>query len=65
MKIDRKQFAKAVYKLVNEVPCGRVMTYGQVAAILGMPRCAQYVGWALHWSDFEKVPYQYSFLRKP
>lgn len=58
MKIDSKQFAKSVYKLVNQIPYGKVMTYGQVAAILGFPRCAQYVGWVLHWSDFEKVPYQ-------
>lgn len=58
MKIDSKQFAKTVYKLVNEIPTGRVMTYGQVAAILGFPRCAQYVGWALHWANQEKVPYQ-------
>ena len=34
------------------------MTYGQIAAILGHPRAAQYVGWCLHWSDFNKVPYQ-------
>ena len=58
MKIDSKIFAKNVYKLVNQIPYGRVMTYGQIAAVLGLPRCAQYVGWALHWADQEKVPYQ-------
>lgn len=58
MNINQKVFAKNVYKVVNQIPSGRVMTYGQVAAILGFPRCAQYVGWVLHWSDFEKVPYQ-------
>jgi len=58
MKIDRKKFSASVYKLVNKIPRGKVMTYGQIAAILGFPRCAQYVGWCLHWSDFEKVPYQ-------
>jgi len=56
-KIDSKVFAKNVYKLVNQIPHGRVMTYGQIAAIMGFPRCAQYVGWALHWADQDKVPY--------
>lgn len=58
MNIDSKQFAKLVYEIVNEIPRGRIMTYGQIAAILRFPRCAQYVGWALHWSNQEKVPYQ-------
>ena len=58
MNLDSKVFAKNVYQLVNEIPVGRIMTYGQIAAILGLPRCAQYVGWALHWADQEKVPYQ-------
>ncbi|HRY59823.1 MAG TPA: MGMT family protein [Patescibacteria group bacterium] len=58
MKINSKVFAKNVYKIVNQIPRGRVMTYGQIAAIIGQPRCAQYVGWALHWADQKKVPYQ-------
>ena len=58
VKIDSKVFAKNVYKLVNQIPRGRIMTYGQIAAIMGFPRCAQYVGWALHWADQKKVPYQ-------
>lgn len=44
--------------MVRAIPYGRVMTYGQVAACLGYPRAAQYVGWVLHWSDFNDVPYQ-------
>jgi methylated-DNA-protein-cysteine methyltransferase-like protein len=34
------KFARAVYTLVRRVPRGRVVTYGQVAAILGTPRRA-------------------------
>ena len=40
-------FARAVYSLVRRVPRGRVVTYGQVAAILGHPRAARAVGTAL------------------
>jgi len=42
------KFARAVYALVRDVPRGRVVTYGQVAAILGHPRAARAVGTALH-----------------
>ena len=41
-------FFEAVYRVVREVPRGRVTTYGQVAALLGSPRAARTVGWALH-----------------
>lgn len=30
------------------IPEGRVASYGQIAAILGNPRAARTVGWALH-----------------
>jgi len=41
------KFARAVYALVRDVPRGKVVTYGQVAAILGHPRAARAVGTAL------------------
>ncbi len=40
-------FYSRVYKLVKKIPKGKVATYGQVAALLGQPRAAQAVGWAL------------------
>lgn len=40
-------FHRLVYRLVRRVPRGRVVTYGQVAAILGQPRGARAVGTAL------------------
>ena len=43
---DEGFFAR-VYALVRHVPRGRVVTYGQVAAMLGVPRGARAVGWAL------------------
>lgn len=36
-----------VYQLVRGIPRGRVMTYGQVARSVGVPRGARAVGWAL------------------
>jgi methylated-DNA-protein-cysteine methyltransferase-like protein len=40
-------FHGQVYAVVREVPAGRVTTYGDVATILGSPRVARQVGWAL------------------
>jgi methylated-DNA-protein-cysteine methyltransferase-like protein len=37
-----------VWRLVRRVPPGRVVTYGQVAAMLGRPRAARAVGRAMH-----------------
>ncbi len=40
-------FFEQVWALVATLPRGRVLTYGQVAALLGVPRGARAVGWAL------------------
>ena len=40
-------FHRAVYRLVREIPRGQVVTYGQIAAILGWPRAARAVGQAM------------------
>jgi methylated-DNA-protein-cysteine methyltransferase-like protein len=57
-KAGRKQAARAVskadgffvrvYALVARIPRGRVATYGQIARMLGAPRAARTVGWAMH-----------------
>jgi methylated-DNA-protein-cysteine methyltransferase related protein len=41
-------FFAAVWQIVAKVPVGKVVTYGQIAAMLGNPRAARTVGWALH-----------------
>ncbi|MBI2426292.1 MAG: MGMT family protein [Candidatus Kerfeldbacteria bacterium] len=41
-------FYVRVYAAVRKIPCGRVTTYGQIAAMCGSPRGAQLVGWALN-----------------
>lgn len=43
-----KNFFTRVYEFVKNVPCGKVVTYGDVARGIGAPRCARQVGWALH-----------------
>jgi methylated-DNA-protein-cysteine methyltransferase-like protein len=37
----------AVYAIVRRIPEGRVATYGQIARLLGLPRHARQVGYAL------------------
>jgi len=40
-------FDRTVHRLVGRIPPGRVATYGQIAALLGVPRAARAVGSAL------------------
>ena len=37
-----------IYAVVRRIPRRRVATYGQVAALAGLPRHARQVGYALH-----------------
>ena len=36
-----------IYDIVAQIPSGKVATYGQIAAMAGMPRGARVVGWAM------------------
>jgi methylated-DNA-protein-cysteine methyltransferase related protein len=40
-------FFARVWALVRQIPRGRVASYGQIAALLGVARGARAVGWAL------------------
>ncbi|NLF44877.1 MAG: MGMT family protein [Syntrophomonadaceae bacterium] len=40
-------FFKQVYDIVEQIPYGRVVSYGQIARMLGRPRAARVVGWAM------------------
>lgn len=52
-------FYEAVYRLVRKIPRGRVMTYGQIATILGCPRASRAVGYAMRASGRQDdVPWQ-------
>ncbi len=41
-------FFERVYGMVEQVPCGMLATYGQIAALIGAPGRARHVGYALH-----------------
>jgi methylated-DNA-protein-cysteine methyltransferase-like protein len=61
MAEQRPRFYTHVYRLVAQVPKGKVVTYGQVAALVGAPRAARAVGMALRYLPRElsqKVPWQ-------
>ncbi|MCL2592461.1 MAG: MGMT family protein [Defluviitaleaceae bacterium] len=40
-------FFSEVYKIVEQIEYGQVMSYGQIAKILGRPRGARVVGYAM------------------
>ena len=52
-------FFEQVYEVVRLIPTGKVASYGQIARLLGNPRAARTVGWALHsMPDESDVPWQ-------
>jgi methylated-DNA-protein-cysteine methyltransferase-like protein len=44
-----------VYEVVTHIPAGKVMTYGQIAKIIGAPT-PRVVGFALHANKSAEVP---------
>ena len=36
-----------IYEVAKRIPRGRVATYGQIAALVGMPKAARQVGYAM------------------
>jgi methylated-DNA-protein-cysteine methyltransferase related protein len=45
---DPPNFYATVYRLVAQIPAGKVTSYGQIARWLGHPSAARAVGYALH-----------------
>lgn len=52
-----RQFRLRVEELVAQIPKGRVMTYGQIAALCGSPQAARIVGGIAHFGNPE-LPWQ-------
>jgi methylated-DNA-protein-cysteine methyltransferase-like protein len=50
-------FRQRVYAYVAQIPKGKVMSYGQIAALTGSPRAARIVGGVAHWGDPD-LPWQ-------
>ncbi len=46
-----QSFTEKVFMCVKKVPKGKVVSYGQVAAMVGKPQSARAVGWALRTLD--------------
>lgn len=52
----QSEFKLRVEDLVTQIPKGKVMTYGQLAALCGSPRAARIVGGIAHFGD-PKLPW--------
>ena len=46
-RVVNEGFHARVYAAVAQIPRGQVATYGQIATLLGSPRVARHVGWAM------------------
>lgn len=46
--MDREKFQQEIYTIVSAIPRGRVVSYGQIAYLMGKPQCSRMVGYALH-----------------
>ena len=50
-------FYQKVYEVVKTIPFGMVLTYGDIAKLIGSPNSSRQVGWALHVNpDPENIP---------
>src|SRR5438876_5497098 len=58
MNVNDKTYRERVYAIVRQIPVGKVMTYGQLAIILGEGYTARTVGYVMHGADTENVPWQ-------
>lgn len=48
--MNKMDFFGQVYEIVADIPSGRVATYGQIAWMMGRPKCARQVGQAMHYA---------------
>ena len=57
MNVNDKTYREHVYAIVRQIPPGMVMTYGQLAIVLGEGYTARTVGFVMHGAD-DGVPWQ-------
>ena len=55
--VNSRGYRERVFEIVRRIPSGRVMTYGQLAEILGEGYTPRTVGFVMHSAD-ETVPWQ-------
>lgn len=58
MNVNDKQYRERVYEIVRQIPPARVVTYGQLAIVLGDGYTARTVGYVMHGADSDNVPWQ-------
>ena len=58
VNVNDKTYRERVYEIVRRIPAGQIMTYGQIAIILGEGYTARTVGYVMHGADTEDVPWQ-------
>ena len=51
-----QNFYDKVYTIVQQIPKGKVATYGQIALLAGSPRASRAVGEAMRRCPYEEVP---------
>ncbi len=57
MNVNDKTYRERVYAIVRQIPAGKVMTYGQLAIVLGEGYTARTVGYVMHGAG-DDVPWQ-------
>ena len=55
---DSPRYRERIFEIVRRIPAGRVMTYGQIADILGEGYTPRTVGFVMHSADEETTPWQ-------
>lgn len=58
MKQTDKEYRERVHRIVRKIPAGKVMTYGQIARILGKGYTPRTVGYVMFNSAESNVPWQ-------
>ncbi len=57
MKPKSDNFFQKVYEVAEQIPYGRVTSYGAIAKYLGAARSARMVGWAMNGShNMDNIP---------
>ena len=56
--VNDQKYRERVYAIVSDIPVGRVMTYGQIAEMLGKGYTPRTVGFVMHAADTKEVPWQ-------
>jgi methylated-DNA-protein-cysteine methyltransferase-like protein len=56
-RVPDDKYRERVYKIVRRIPSGRVMTYGQIAYMLGEGYTPRTVGFVMHGADGSNTPW--------